>query len=132
MTLVDSNVLIDVIVRDARWGMWSVQRLDDARRSGGLWVNAIVYAEISAGLPSSEAVDVFLTQAHVQVGGLTPPVLWMAGQVHGRYRQAGGPRERVLPDFIIGAHAQELGCPLLTRDPRRYRSYFPDVRLITP
>ena len=131
MTLVDSHVLIDVLGRDARWAAWSVAQLDAARR-GGLRINAVVYAEIAPTLDSVDALDAFLEQGGIELAELARPALWAAGTVHGRYRDAGGARERVLPDFIIGAHAQDLGCPLLTRDPRRYRTYFPDVRLITP
>ena len=131
MTLVDSNVLIDVLSRNSAWGGWSVARLDEARR-GGLCINAIIYAEIAPTLPAAAFLDAFLNDGGLEVAELPRTALWSAGVAHGRYRNAGGARERVLPDFIIGAHAQALGWPLLTRDARRYRTYFPDVRLITP
>ena len=131
MTLVDSNVLIDVLSRDCEWGRWSVARLDEAR-DGGLCINVIVYAEIAPTLDSAADLDSFLSDGGLHMAELPRTALWSAAAVHGRYRSAGGPRERVLPDFIIGAHAQALACPLLTRDPRRYRTYFPEVRLITP
>ena len=58
--------------------------------------------------------------------------LFLAGEIFRRYRRAGGVRTGVLADFFIGAHAQVIGSPILTRDVRRYRTYFPEVELITP
>ncbi len=132
MILVDSNVLIDVTSRDARWAQWSVTQLDAARHNEGLCINGIVYAEVAPGFRRLEAVDAFLRDARIELQETTREMLLKAGLVHQSYRDRGGRRDRVLPDFLIGAQAAVARHAILTRDPRRYRTDFPDVRLITP
>jgi len=68
----------------------------------------------------------------VEVAELPRPALFLAGKAFVRYRREGGARQSVLSDFFIGAHAAVRDWPLLTRDVKRYRNYFPTVRLIAP
>lgn len=132
MTLVDTNVLLDVIAIDQRWFEWSLGQLARCAAAGPVLVNDIVYAEMSARMETQVGVEQALAGLHVQFERVPIDALFLAGKAYTRYRASGGVRTGVLPDFFIGAHAQVIACPLLTRDVRRYRSYFPAVELITP
>ena len=132
MTLVDSNVLIDVFADDPRWFNWSTTQLREAALSGPLLINDVVYAATSIRYRSIERFDAALVSAGVTVVQTPRAALFFAGKAFARYRDAGGARTGVLPDFFIGAHADVERLPLLTRDARRYRHYFPAVALIAP
>lgn len=132
MTLVDTNVLLDLVTDDPQWADWSVRQLDAASLRGDLVINDVVYAELSVGFARIEAVDAILNEARLSLAPIPRAALFLAGKAFQRYRAAGGRRTGVLPDFFIGAHAAVSGLRLLTRDPRRYRSYFPRVELIVP
>jgi hypothetical protein len=132
MTLVDTNVLLDVLSGDPRWSEWSIHQLARRAGLGPLIVNEIVYAELSARMASQSEVERALADLDVGFDRAPTRALFLAGRSYRHYRASGGVRTGVLPDFFIGAHAQVLGCLLLTRDVRRYRTYFPDVELIAP
>jgi hypothetical protein len=132
MTLVDSNVLLDVATRAPDWWQWSFRQLDEAATRGPVVINDVIYAEISARYPSVDVVDSVIRDAGVDVVPIPRAALFLAGKAYLRYRAAGGVRAGVLSDFFIGAHAEAEQLPLLTRDVRRYRSYFPKVELIAP
>jgi hypothetical protein len=130
--LVDSNVLLDIATNDPSWGDWSARALADAAEHATLIVNPIVYAEVSIGYATIEALDAALPSALYQ----RQPLPWEAGFLAGKclrlYRRRGGPRNSPLPDFYIGAHAAIARLALLTRDAARYRSYFPSVEILAP
>ena len=132
MTLVDSNVLLDVIIKDPVWLDWSIEALDRRTAEGRLYVDEIVYAELAVKNESEAALDESLRILRVELTPIPKSAYFLAGKIFGRYRAAGGTRPSNLPDFFIGAHAQIAGLAILTRDVRRYRSYFPDVELIAP
>lgn len=132
MTFLDSNILLDIASRDATWFGWSSARLRERREAGAFVINDVVYAEISVGFGSSERLDAFLGLLDVAVERSPKPALMLAGRAHLDYRRHGGTRLGVLPDFFIGAHAAQAGMPLLTRDARRYRAYFPTLQIIAP
>jgi predicted nucleic acid-binding protein len=132
MTLVDSNVLLDVLTRTPGWAEWSLKQLNDAATQGPIVINDVIYAEISTRYPSIDVVDSILRDISVDLLPMPRSALFLAGKVYLRYRAAGGVRTGVLSDFFIGAHAEVQGLPLLTRDVARYRSYFPTVELIAP
>jgi predicted nucleic acid-binding protein len=132
VTLVDSNVLLDVFVRTQNWWQWSLRQLEYAALQGPLLINDVIYAETSIRFQSVEEFNKALTEAGVTTTPVPKTALFLAGKVFTRYRNAGGARAGVLPDLFIGAHAQVEQLPLLTRDVRRYRSYFPTVNLIAP
>ena len=132
MTFVDSSVLIDVIEAKADWKHWSAQQLTEQRTQGGLCINAIVYAEIARRFESFAVQDQFLKEAGIGVLPIPNAASFMAAQAHRSYRAAGGARSSTLPDFFIGAHASVAQLPLLTRDPVRVRTYFPQIQLIAP
>jgi predicted nucleic acid-binding protein len=132
VTLVDSNVLIDLVTDDPVWARWSQDRLESAALSGPVHINDVVYAEVSAGYSTIERFEAVLAEAQLTVDPIPREALFRAGKAFQAYRRAGGPRTGVLPDFFIGAHAAARGWPLLTRDARRYRAYFPGLEIISP
>lgn len=132
MILVDSNIIFDIVDNDPHWCSWSTGQMRRHATADTLAVNAIIYAEISPRFLSdsgvAELLDV-LTLSYLQI---PPAAAFRAGKAFALYRRQGGTRPNVLADFFIGAHAEVLGCPILTRDARRYATYFPGVALIAP
>lgn len=131
-TLVDSDVLIDLVGPDAPWTGWSAESLTVALEDGAVFVNQVVYAEISVGFARIEDCDWALEIRGIERVPLPWPAAFMASRAFVDYRRRGGRKLSPLPDFFIGAHAAVEGLRLLTRDTRRYRTYFPSVELITP
>ena len=132
MTLVDSNVLLDIFTRTPSWWEWSLMQLEEAALHGSLLINDVIYAETSIRFHSIDDFDAALATAGVTVAPIPRTALFLAGKAFTQYRSAGGVRTGVLPDFFIGAHAMVESLPLLTRDARRYRNYFPKVVLVAP
>jgi predicted nucleic acid-binding protein len=132
VTLIDSNVMIDLLIDDPKWSDWSLAHLEQAALKGPLLINDVVYAETSTRYSAIEEFEAALAVANVTVMPTPRMALFLAGKAFTRYRRAGGIRRGVLSDFFIGAHAAVEGLPLLTRDARRYRHYFPTVMLIAP
>ena len=132
MTLVDSNVLLDVVTDGQTWADWSQIQLERAALYGPLVINSVIYAEISTRYAAVDALDSMLLDLNIDVAMTPRSALFLAGKAYLQYRAAGGMRTGVLADFFIGAHAAVERLPLLTRDARRYRNYFPTVMLITP
>lgn len=130
--LVDTNVLIDVATEDPRWFDWSASRLSQAANHDGLAINPIVYAELSVHYDTLEALEAALSGHPFARLALPWEAAFVAGKAYRRYRSRGGEKRSPLPDFYIGAHAAVAGLALLTRDARRYREYFPRLKLITP
>ena len=132
MTLVDTNVLLDLVTDDPVWADWSIRQLDAAAIKGPLTINGVVYAELSVRFERIEDLDEVLADSGITLEEVPRSALFLAGKVFQRYRAAGGIRNSVLPDFFIGAHAAVAGLPLLTRDIQRYKTYFPSINLIAP
>jgi hypothetical protein len=132
MILVDTNVLIDVLISDPVWLDWSIEHLDQCRHSSSICINEIGYAELAARNDSETGMQTALNKLGVTFERMPTAALFAAGQAFRRYREAGGPRLNVLADFSVGAHAEVSRVAILTRDVRRYRTYFPDVTLIAP
>jgi predicted nucleic acid-binding protein len=130
--LVDTNVLLDVVTHDPRWSRWSKQQLEICAGRGVLYVNAIVYAELSIGFQRVEELDAVIAVTAARLIDIPPAALFLAGKTFQAYRRAGGTKSGVLPDFFLGAHAAVSGMSLLTRDTSRYAYYFPKVPLIAP
>jgi len=130
--LVDTSVLIDVITVDPTWGEWSAQAIESALSRAPTGINQIIYAEVSGSYPTIDACEAVLTPVGLERFDIPYEAAFLAGAAHHRYRRAGGRRHTTLPDFFIGAHSAFSNLTLITRDPRPYRSYFPDVPLITP
>jgi predicted nucleic acid-binding protein len=131
-TLVDSNVILDLATEDPEWLDWSAAQLERAADRGRLVINPIVFAEVSAGYDSVEALEEALPPRYFERRPLPWAAAFLAGQCFRRYRRRGGERRSPMPDFYIGAHAAIEGLTLLTRDARRYRTYFPKLRVVAP
>lgn len=132
MILVDSNVIIDVLTRDPSWRDWSEMALSDAADRDEIAINPIIYAEIASGFNTIADLDRHLGVNLFRRLQLPYEAGFIAGRAFVEYRRRGGVRTTPLPDFYIGAHAAVSGLILLTRDARRYATYFPKVRLISP
>ena len=128
----DTNVLLDVVTDDPAWADWSQQQLNAAALRDRLAINPVVYAEFSSRFSRIEDLDAMLVRAGITIAEMSRLALFVAGQMFKAYRSRGGIRTSILPDFFIGAQAAVLGAPLITRDVRRYRSYFPTIELIAP
>jgi predicted nucleic acid-binding protein len=132
VTLVDTNVLLDLVTNDPNWADWSVAQLEEASLNGPLLINEAVYAELGVRYDRIEDLDAFVAEAGLHLMAMPRSALFLAGKVFTQYRRLDGARTGVLPDFFIGAHAAVDRLPLLTRDIGRYHTYFPTVRLIAP
>lgn len=132
VTLVDSNVLFDYLTEDDEWFDWSGAMLEEAGNIGTVAINQVVYAEVSTRYSTIEELDDDLSSEFF--ARLTMPweAAFLAGKAFSQYKRRGGMRHSPLPDFFIGAHAAVTGMTLLTRDARRYRTYFPKLTIIAP
>jgi predicted nucleic acid-binding protein len=131
-TLVDSNVILDIFTTDPTWHAWSSDALIRAADSGPLYINPIVYAEVSTHFTQIEDLDNALPASDYRRAPVPWPAAFLAQTAFVRYRRRGGAKATTLPDFFIGAHAAVAELDLLTRDAQRIRTYFPTVRLRTP
>jgi predicted nucleic acid-binding protein len=132
MILVDTNVLLDIATADPVWLPWSEREFRTAAAQGPIFINPIIYAELAPAFATAADLDSWLDPTIFQRLPLPYAAGWLAAQAFVKYRRGGGAKTSPLPDFYIGAHAEVEGHTLVTRDPGRYRTYFPNVALITP
>ena len=130
--LVDTNVLVDVFENDPDWADWSIEQLQSQSKVHRLIINPIIYSELSLTFSSIESLNQVLDDMELRMLEIPKPALFLAGKAFVQYRRRGGTKHNVLGDFFIGAHAAVTKLPVLTRDTRRYRNYFPSVKLIAP
>ncbi len=130
--LVDSSVLLDILTEDPNWEAWSAKALAQCADQAILVINPIIYAEVSVGFARIEELNEALPSPDFQRVPLPWEAAFLAGKCFLTYRKRGGVKRSPLPDFYIGAHAAVASMALLTRDPARYRTYFPKVQLIAP
>ena len=130
--LVDSNVLLDIFSDDPVWFAWSEQMLSRYAQTHDLVINAVIYTELSISFERIEELEASLRAASIGVAPLPREALFLAGKVFLSYRRRGGAKASTLPDFFIGAQAAVQQLPLLTRDVKRYKTYYPTVELISP
>ena len=131
-TLVDTNVLLDVLTEDPVWLDWSTEMLVAAAEAGPLWINPVIYAEVSVRFSRIEDLEEALPTEDYRRAQLPWEAAFLAGKALLQYRRSGGPRSSPLPDFFIGAHAAVAEIHLLTRDAGRFQTLFPTVHLVTP
>jgi predicted nucleic acid-binding protein len=132
VTLVDSNVILDIVTEDPQWMDWSAAMLEEAAENGRLAINAMVYAEVGVRFDRIEDLEEAVPADYFRREAIPLEAAFLAGKCFVKYRSLGGVRRSPLPDFFIGAHAAVAGMTLLTRDARRYRSYFPRLRIVSP
>ncbi len=130
--LVDSNIILDVFLNDPDWADWSETALEKISHQAILYINAIIYSEVSIGFVRIEDLEGAMAKAGFLMLEIPKEALFLAGKAYFQYKKEGGAKRSPLPDFYIGAQAAVLQLDLLTRDTSRYRTYFPSVRLITP
>lgn len=131
-TLVDSCVILDIFTEDPVWYPWSSTQLDSCAESGLLYINPVIYAEVSIRFQRIEELDDVLREGDFLSMDLSNEAAFLAGKAYLDYKKRNGNRSATLPDFFIGAQAAVLGLRLLTRDAWRFRTYFPRVTLISP
>lgn len=130
--LVDTNIFIDVFGPETPFKIWSSQIILALKPQAQFIMTPVVWSELAGLLPSEDELALALSRLNLQREALPFSAAYRAGLVHQHYRRAGGQRERTLPDFLIGAHAEARGHRLLTRDIARYRTYFPALDIISP
>jgi predicted nucleic acid-binding protein len=130
--LVDSSVLLDIFTADPVWASWSVERLEEACSDGTVYVDPVVYAEVSVRFSRIEDLEAAIRESGLVWSEIPREALFLAGKAFLSYRRKGGARTAPLPDFFIGAHAAVSGLVLITRDPARVRKHFPKLRVSSP
>lgn len=130
--LVDTNILIDVLEDDPQWADWSIKQLQAQSMIHKLVINPIIYSELSLTFSSIEELDKALHGMDLPMVEMPKSALFLASKAFLQYRKKGGTKNNVLGDFFIGAHAAVSGLPVLTRDTKRYSTYFPTVQLVSP
>jgi predicted nucleic acid-binding protein len=133
ITAVDSNILIDVIGNPNEFTSVCVEALDVALKSGPLIICPIIVSETAAWFESGEQLKSIYARMQIELVPFNWEDLYQAGQTYVRYcKRSRKPRERMLADFLIAAHAFAHSDVLLTRDRGYYRTYFPELKLVTP
>ena len=130
--LVDSNVILDLFLNDPKWADWSEAALEKYSQQATLYINPMIYSEVSIGFELIEDLENAIAKGGFQMLEIPKEALFLAGKVFLKYKKREGTRRTPLPDIFIGAQAAVLQLELLTRDISRYRTYFPKVTLICP
>jgi predicted nucleic acid-binding protein len=130
--LVDSNIILDIFLNDPNWADWSETILEKYSHQAVLYINSIIYSEVSIGFLQIEILEAAMAKAGFQMLEIPKEALFLAGKAYLKYKKRKGIKKFPLPDFYIGAQAAVLHLDLITRDISRYQSYFPSVTLISP
>lgn len=130
--LVDSNVILDLFLDDPDWADWSEATLTKYGDRDTLFINPVIYSEVSIGFERIEELEEALQIAAFQMLAIPKEALFLAGKAFIQYRRRKGIKSSPLPDFYLGAQAAVMNLDLITRDESRYHTYFPTVTLITP
>ena len=130
--LIDSCILLDLFTNDPKWGDWSENILDKYSQTNTLYINSIVYTEISIGFRKIEELEKAISQMGIKVLEIPREALFLTGKAFLKYRRNKGTKKSPLPDFFIGAHASVSKFSLITRDVTKYKTYFPQIDLVNP
>lgn len=130
--IVDSSVILDVFTDAPKWADWSIDALTEYGKNHTFIINDIIYSEISLAFETADKLDHAINSAGFKNERIPTSALIAAAKAFVSYRKNKGTKTSTLPDFFIGAHAQVLKIPLLTRDTSRIKTYYPDVRIISP
>ena len=128
---IDTNILLDVFLPDKRFAAESAKLLKLAYNEGALIICDIVYAELVPQFGDRRSLDATLATINVSLSSLDANIAFLAGERWGRYRKSGGARKRIITDFLIGAHAAIKAERFLTRDRGFYKSYFPELQILS-
>ena len=130
--LVDSNIILDLFLDDPLWAEWSEAALSEYAIHTPLYINQIIYSEISMGFNRIEELEVAISKSGFQMLEIPKESLFLAGKVFLKCRKYKGVKKSPLPDFFIGAQAAVLDLELMTRDKNRYQTHFPTIKIISP
>lgn len=130
--LIDSCIILDLVTNDPIWAQSSQKLLEKCDSKGVLYINPIIYTEISIGYSNVKLLDEVVEEMKLEWLDIPKEALFLTGKVFVNYRRNKGTKAHPLPDFYIGAHAQVTALQLITRDIARYKTYFPNVSLIIP
>ena len=130
--MIDSCVLLDIFTEDKTWFQWSSSVLAEQADRGVLVINPVIYAEVSVRFERIEELETILTSDVFEYRGIPREAAFLSGKCFLQYRRRGGGKTLPLPDFLIGAHAAVEQLPVVTRDAKRFQTYFPSVTLICP
>lgn len=130
--LVDSCILLDILTDDPQWANLSQNLLDQCGQNGELFINPIIYTEISVGYTEWAELDKVIEIMALTWEDMPKEALFLAGKAFLSYRRNHGTKNRPMPDFYIGAHAHVNDYVIITRDVSRYKTYFPSVKLVVP
>jgi predicted nucleic acid-binding protein len=131
-SLIDTSAMIDLLDDSSRWFQWVRATIADAQEAGRTLIGPVVAAELAGGFPDVSELNARLAELEVEPAPMPWEAFFAADHAFSAYRRAGGPRNSLLPDFFIGAHAAFAGYRLITRAPRRIRQYFPNVEIVAP
>lgn len=129
---IDSCVLLDLFTNDPQWANWSERMLDKFSQTNTLYINTIVYTEISIGFAKIEVLDAAINELGIKVLEIPREALFLTGKTFLKYRRNRGTKKSPLPDFFIGAHVAISKFTLVTRDVAKYKTYFPQINLVSP
>ena len=130
--LVDSNIILDIFLDDPKWADWAVSSLDSYSEHTTLYINSIIYSEVSVGFQKIEELESTILKSGFKMLEVPREALFLAGKAYLQYKREKGIKRSPLPDFFIGAQAAVLDLHLITRDKNRYITYFPTVKTIFP
>jgi len=130
ITFVDTNILLDVFLPDPKFGEHSCNSLEKAYQKGSLIINKIIYAELAPKFNSREFLDTTLSKIGIRIVSIDKNSAYRAGQIWKQYKKAGGKRNRILADFLIGSHSESQADRLLTRDRGFYKKYFKNLHIM--
>ena len=130
--LLDSYILLDLFTNDPNWASWSEIILDQYSQTNTLFINTIIYTEISIGFKKIEELEKAISELDIKVLEIPREALFLTGKVFLEYRKNKGTKNSPLPDFFIGAHASVSSLILVTRDVAKYKTYFPQIHLVCP
>ena len=130
--LIDSNILIDIFSDNPEWYKWSRDNLTYLSQMTNLYINPVIYSEISIGFRRIEELERYLAVMPVKTAYIPKEALFLAGKAYLSYRKKSGTKLSTLPDFFIGAHAAVNKWQIITRDPKRMSFYFPALKIISP
>jgi predicted nucleic acid-binding protein len=129
ITAVDTNILLDIFSPDKKFAPSSSNLLKLAYNEGALVICEMVYAELVPQFKKKAFLDQTLSTLNISLSPLTKEIAFLSGERWGRYKKSGGSRERIITDFIIGAHALLAAERFLTRDRGFYKTYFPELKI---
>jgi len=132
ITFVDTNVLLDVFLPDPIHGKNSTVALEKVFHNGSIIIKEIVYAELAPQFENPKLLNDVLSKLGIKMAVADTEIDVFAGETWNNYRKSGGKRERIIADFLIGAHALLKADRLLTRDRGFYKYYFKNLTIMNP